>query len=80
VEEEGEVDEQDMERARLREEEIAKKEDKSRAVVLEMLGDLPPAGTLLFAAVCKSTRSFSSLTHAFYHIRYKGTGKCLVSV
>jgi peptidyl-prolyl cis-trans isomerase-like 4 len=40
-----EEDEQDAERARQREEEIKLKEDKSRAVVLEMLGDLPSAGT-----------------------------------
>ena len=42
--EEEEEDEQDPERARQREEEIKKKEDTSRAVVLEMLGDLPSAG------------------------------------
>ena len=40
---EEEEDELDVERVRQREEEIRKKEDSSRAVVLEMLGDLPSA-------------------------------------
>lgn len=35
--------EEDLERLRAQEEEILKREDKSRAVVLEMLGDLPDA-------------------------------------
>ena len=41
-----EEDEQDTEQARQREEQIQQNEDKSRAVVLEMLGDLPSAGML----------------------------------
>ena len=44
---EEDEDERDPERARQREEEIQKKEDASRAVVLEMLGDLPSAGMCL---------------------------------
>ena len=35
-----------------RQEQIAQKEDKSRAVVLEMLGDLPSAGTCSMLQYC----------------------------
>jgi hypothetical protein len=39
------MEDEDEELNAQRQEQIAQKEDKSRAVVLEMLGDLPSAGT-----------------------------------
>jgi peptidyl-prolyl cis-trans isomerase-like 4 len=70
---EEEEDDQDPERARQREEEIMKKEDTSRAVVLEMLGDLPSAGT-----TCRSSRFLKCcvhipclLVHAFVSLFYR---------
>ena len=71
-------DEQDTEQARQREEEIAKKEDKSRAVVLEMLGDLPSAGTLV-PGRCHHAQCLVLSPHITFD-RYKGTRKCLVCV
>jgi peptidyl-prolyl cis-trans isomerase-like 4 len=64
---EEEEDEQDPERAHQREEESKKKEDTSRAVVLEMLGDLPSAGTT-FRSSCflKLLRAHSMLTRSCF--------------
>jgi peptidyl-prolyl cis-trans isomerase-like 4 len=78
-----EEDELDPERARQREEEIKKKEDTSRAVVLEMLGDLPSAGTYmsfeLFRenVVCIFRADLFVISFLF---RYKGARGSLVCV
>jgi peptidyl-prolyl cis-trans isomerase-like 4 len=86
-----EMEDEDEELNAQRQEQIAQKEDKSRAVVLEMLGDLPSAGTCssyssdLVASdtmerVCHIASFSLTCVYIYYLCRYQGTGKCLVCV
>ena len=68
----GEEDEEAEKRNQIKR---AQKEDKSRAVVLEMLGDLPSAGKCHFVLIDNSQYFTADIS-----TRYKASGECLVRV